>query len=96
MTSGLAKMSDDDLRRLGTEGLIQRLRDTDDDRIQALRDNTSLMKEINHKMQVRVNMVNGNIHLSGLTILWLGFITLFTLHMLQQCRLLHSLSFLPK
>ena len=89
-------MSDDDLRRLGTDGLIQRLRDTDDDRIQALRDNTSLMKEINHKMQVRVNMVNGNIHLSGLPILWLSFTTLFTLHMLQQRRLLHSLSFLLK
>ena len=51
--STISKMSNDELRRMGSEELIRLLRKSEGDRLQLLAEHNSLMKEVNKKMQVR-------------------------------------------
>ena len=51
--SSISKMSNDELRRLGSEELIRLLRKSEGDRLQLLAEHNSLMKDVNKKMQAR-------------------------------------------
>ena len=51
--STISKMSNDELRRMGSEELIRLLRKSEGDRLQLLAEHNSLMKDVNKKMQVR-------------------------------------------
>ena len=51
--STISKMSNDELRRMGSEELIRLLRKSEGDRLQLLAEHNGLMKDVNKKMQVR-------------------------------------------
>ena len=51
--STISKMSNDELRHMGSEELIRLLRKSEGDRLQLLAEHNSLMKDVNKKMQVR-------------------------------------------
>ena len=51
--STISKMSNDELRCMGSEELIRLLRKSEGDRLQLLAEHNSLMKDVNKKMQVR-------------------------------------------
>ena len=55
--STISKMSNDELRRMGSEELIRLLRKSEGDRLQLLAEHNSLMKDVNKKMQVRRNKI---------------------------------------
>ena len=46
-----SKLSDDDLRRLGSDELIRRLRISDSEKMQAVQDRGKVMKDVNQRMQ---------------------------------------------
>ena len=57
--SSISKMSDDELRFLGIEELVRRIRKLDSEKYQLMVDHSNLMKDVNRRMQVHLLEIRG-------------------------------------